>query len=209
MPAEKAEALQFLGLTALQRGRADDAVRDIAVAGFGMGQQADKGIVHIRRRQGRAVAEAHILPQVEGISSPVVGNLPGFGQRGLDHDVSVGAAFHLHQTVEDVLRDRIVDGGALEVHGIRLILHADKKARGIQFLGRILPSRRPLRRSQHARTESGRGHECEQKAHYRLLLNLMLHGILLYALRQHSRRNFKMRNSHIPSRQFNLSAEPS
>ena len=70
---------------------------------------------------------------MKGVGAPVGGDLPALSKLRQDNRVAVLVILHRHKAVEDILGDGIVDGGTLEIHRVRLVLHGDEKTVGAVF----------------------------------------------------------------------------
>ncbi len=78
---------------------------DLAELLRGLADQLLQGEDHVGRREGPAVVEADVPPQVEGIFAMIGGNRPALGQLGGE----VAQVFGLDQVVEDELGELPVD----------------------------------------------------------------------------------------------------
>ena len=86
-----------------------------------MGQKPDQRIEHVGRSEQRTVAEMNAVPQMKGIYSAILGDLPGFGKRRDNLNIGLSVTLHFDQTVKHIGRDRIVNGCTLKIHGIRFV----------------------------------------------------------------------------------------
>ena len=93
-----------------------------------MRKQPSERIEHVGRGEGGSVAKGHAFPQMERVASSILRLLPRFGQRGGNANFPAFVGLHLHQAIEDVRGNGVMNRGALEVHRIRFFLDGNEIA---------------------------------------------------------------------------------